>query len=205
LPSNLATRVKTRASIILLILAWDAGGSTFAHAQGPVAPARPGVLTRSVDCLAAAVYYEARGEPPDGQAAVAQVVINRAHRPGYPKDLCAVIYQGAAEGRCQFSFVCGGAMAAPRQPAPWRRAQAVAARALSGYVMRGVGEATSFHAVRLGHGCDGHLTRLAQLGGHVFLGVGGPAGAPLNLIAQRSPAASTPAARSPLMRGSGAS
>lgn len=32
---------------------------------------------RALDCLTAAIYYEARSEAPDGQRAVAQVVLNR--------------------------------------------------------------------------------------------------------------------------------
>ncbi len=172
--SGLATRVKTRALLVILALAGGARGASAATAQGPAPTPRIVPLTRPVDCLAAAVYYEARGESPDGQAAVAQVVINRVNRPGFPRSLCAVIYQGAAAGRCQFSFACGDAMSAPRQTSAWRRAEVVAARALNGYVMRAVGQATAFHAVRLGHACDGRLTRLAQLGGHVFLGVGKP-------------------------------
>ncbi len=133
---------------------------------------------RALDCLAAAVYYEARGESPAGQAAVAQVVLNRARKAGFPKSVCGVIYQGAGGPGCQFSFVCGGAMARPREPSAWARARGVAARALSGYVMSAVGEATSFHAARLGSGPDRHMTRVAQVGGHVFL-VNAPAGKPV--------------------------
>jgi spore germination cell wall hydrolase CwlJ-like protein len=35
-------------------------------------------------CLATAIYFEARGEPEDGQLAVAQVVLNRVKNPAYP-------------------------------------------------------------------------------------------------------------------------
>ena len=127
------------------------------------------MLTRDVDCLAAAVYYEARGESAAGQAAVAQVVLNRSRKAGFPKSVCGVVYQGAQDRVCQFSFVCGGAMVRRREPAAWARARSVALRALSGYVMSAVGEATSFHATRLGFGPDGHMSRVARVGAHVFL------------------------------------
>ena len=126
------------------------------------------VSAGDLDCLAAAVYYEARGEPADGQAAVAQVVLNRARAPSYPKNVCGVVYQGVGGHACQFSFACNGAMRRPREPAAWAKSKGVAARALGGYVMAAVGRATNFHAARLGGG--GHLIRL---GGHVFFGGAG--------------------------------
>jgi spore germination cell wall hydrolase CwlJ-like protein len=141
--------------------------ATMSATVGPVATAP--LLTRAADCLAAAVYYEARGESPAGQAAVAQVVLNRERKAGFPKSVCGVVYQGAQGRGCQFSFVCSGAMVRPREPSAWERARNVAVRALSGYVMSAIGEATSFHAVRLGSGPDRHMSRIAQVGGHVFL------------------------------------
>lgn len=133
--------------------------------QGPVKPPasareRDPARARAIDCLTAAVYYEARGETPAGQAAVAQVVLNRTHRAGYPKGVCGVVYQ-RAPGGCQFSFVCNGAMHRAREHAAWTRSRHVAALALAGHVMTAVGRATCFHAlprrqaraagVKLGH------------------------------------------------------
>jgi hypothetical protein len=118
-----------------------------------------------LDCLATAVYYEARGETLAGQAAVAQVVLNRAHRPSWPKSVCAVVYQSVGQD-CQFSFVCNGAMRHGREPQAWARARDVATRALSGYVMTAVGQATAFHAT---HGdATAYAKGAVRLGGHVF-------------------------------------
>ena len=122
---------------------------------------------RDLDCLSQAVYYEARGESAAGQAAVAQVVLNRAHDPAYPKSVCAVVYQPASEGGCQFSFVCDGAMARPLEPLAWRRARMVAARALRGYVMTAVGRALNFHAADASADAKAG-TPIARLGNHVF-------------------------------------
>jgi len=118
---------------------------------------------RTLDCLAAAVYYEARGESAAGRAAVAQVVLNRTRRGGFPSDVCAVVYQGAKRGECQFSFVCNGAMHARREHMAWLDARHVAARALGGYVMAEIGKATFFHAA--GASTPSGAVRL---GGHVF-------------------------------------
>jgi len=122
---------------------------------------------RDLDCLSKAVYYEARGESSAGQAAVAQVVLNRAHSPAYPKSVCAVVYQPASDGGCQFSFVCDGAMARPLEPMAWRRARTVAARALRGYVMTAVGRALNFHAADASAHAEAG-TPVARLGNHVF-------------------------------------
>lgn len=51
-------------------------------------------------CLTVAIYYEARGEPIEGQAAVAQVILNRVQHPDFPDDACAVVFEPN-----QFSFV----------------------------------------------------------------------------------------------------
>lgn len=128
---------------------------------------------RDLDCLTAAVYYEARGENPAGQAAVAQVVLNRVRHPAFPKTVCGVVYQGAAAGACQFSFACDGAADRQREPEAWARARSVAERALSGYVMTGVGHATHFHIASLDVDWGGQMIRVAQVGQHVFYAFGG--------------------------------
>ena len=68
---------------------------------------------RSLDCLAQAIYYEARSESEDGQRAVAQVVLNRVRHPAWPNSVCGVVYQGPmrAGGGCQFTFTCDGSLA----------------------------------------------------------------------------------------------
>jgi spore germination cell wall hydrolase CwlJ-like protein len=125
---------------------------------------------RDLDCLTQAVYYESRGESPRGQAAVAQVVLNRVKHPAFPKTICAVVFQGAGLGRadCQFSFVCDGSMRQPLDRDAWDKSQHVAARALSGAVIAEIGGATHFHATRLGPQWGDGLIKVATVGLHVF-------------------------------------
>ena len=60
-------------------------------------------------CLAQAIYFESRGEPLDGQVAVAEVVLNRVHDRRFPSTVCGVTTQGVGSGRgCQFSYACDG-------------------------------------------------------------------------------------------------
>jgi len=159
------------------------------NALRPVTPdeleaARPFVLTGSTDararalnCLAQAVYYEAGFEPGEGQQAVAQTVINRMRHPGYPKSICGVIYEGAARATgCQFSFACDGSLARVPVPALWANAQAVAKRALAGFVFKPVGTATHYHADYVSPYWAPTLVKLRQFGQHIFYRWTGPSG-----------------------------
>ena len=129
--------------------------------------------SRELECLTQAVYFEARGEGQAGQAAVAQVVLNRVRNPNYPKSVCGVVFQGAAHGEgCQFSFACDGSMRRGREYAAWTRAQEVAAKALSGSVMTAVGAATHFHTTSVAPAWGPNLLRVAQVGLHVFYRLG---------------------------------
>ena len=101
---------------------------------------------RALDCLTAAVYYEAAIEPPDGQRAVAQVVLNRLRHPAYPKTVCGVVFQGSDRRTgCQFTFTCDGALARAPNMALWNRAREIAWAALSGRVFAPVGWSTHYH------------------------------------------------------------
>ena len=159
--------------------------ASLTHARGPAAQpfhfADGGALgaARDLSCLTDAVYYEARGEGASGQAAVAQVVLNRVRHPAFPKSVCGVVFQRAEGGYgCQFSFVCDGSMRHQREPGAWRHAEEVAARALDGTVMAAIGNATHFHVAGVNPGWGPHLLRVAQVGLHVFYRFGGSTGGP---------------------------
>ncbi|MDA9046252.1 cell wall hydrolase [Planktomarina temperata] len=60
-------------------------------------------------CLAEAIYFEARGEPVEGQFAVAEVILNRVDSPKFPNSICKVVRQGTGRKHaCQFSYNCDG-------------------------------------------------------------------------------------------------
>jgi spore germination cell wall hydrolase CwlJ-like protein len=76
---------------------------------------------RATQCLATAMYFEARGEPSRGQFIVGRVILNRVASRFYPNDICAVVYQNAnLKNRCQFSFACDGAPNLVRDIEAWR-------------------------------------------------------------------------------------
>ena len=123
---------------------------------------------RQLDCLTQAVYFEARGETSRGQAAVAQVVLNRVANPSFPKTVCGVVFQGAASHGCQFSFVCDGSMRHGLEAEAWDRARRVAERALSGVALADIGNATHFHTLDVQPDWGPQMLRVAQVGLHVF-------------------------------------
>lgn len=135
--------------------------------------------TRALQCLTAAVYYEAASESDQGQRAVAQVVLNRVAHPSYPNTVCGVVYQGSERSTgCQFSFTCDGSLARVPSRFFWSRAEAVARAALGGYVEVSVGLATHYHTIAVHPYWAPSLVRLTTIGAHRFYRFGGAAGAP---------------------------
>ena len=133
----------------------------------------------ALECLTAAVYYEARSEAEGGQRAVAQVVLNRARHPAYPASICGVVYQGShRDTGCQFSFTCDGSLSKPREAEAWSEAQEIAHSALSGYVHSPVGYATHYHTSAVNPEWSASLERLTRLGEHIFYRWRGKAGQP---------------------------
>ncbi|WP_213981948.1 cell wall hydrolase [Sphingomonas sp. dw_22] len=124
---------------------------------------------RAIDCLAAAVYYEA-GDDSLGQRAVAQVILNRMRHPAFPKTVCGVVFQGAERSTgCQFTFTCDGAILryTPTEAA-WTRARQVARMALSGTVFRPVGHATHYHTDWVVPYWSASLDKITEVHTHLF-------------------------------------
>lgn len=122
------------------------------------------------NCLARAIYFEARSEPEAGQIAVANVILNRVKSSRYPNTICGVVYDGAHRlNSCQFSFACDGKQDAPRRPKEWAKAKNLASRALAGdaYV-RVVSTATHYHADYVNPRWSGAMKRLIKIGRHIF-------------------------------------
>jgi spore germination cell wall hydrolase CwlJ-like protein len=99
-------------------------------------------LNADMQCLAQAIYFEARGEPLAGQLAVARVIINRATSGLYPASYCDVVKQPA-----QFSFVKRGRIPqVDESSAAWDRAKALAQIAHEDLWKSEAGDALYFHA-----------------------------------------------------------
>ena len=150
-------------------LAPAAVGATLAPPPFAAGALTPGDSARALDCLAAAVYHEARSEGADGERAVAQVVLNRVRDRAFPSSVCGVVYQGSNRATgCQFTFTCDGSLSRPRDAQAWERARGVAAAALAGEVYAPVGSATHYHANYVSPWWASSLARIGAVGSHVF-------------------------------------
>lgn len=121
-------------------------------------------LSRDMRCLAQAIYFEARGEPLEGQLAVGRVVVNRAESDAFPDDYCGVVTQ-----RAQFSFVRGGYIPEPDTASgAWKRAVAVAKIAHQELWDSPVKDALFFHATYVKPSWARKKVARATLARHVF-------------------------------------
>jgi spore germination cell wall hydrolase CwlJ-like protein len=150
--------------------------ATVPFVDGPNPAARPFKLAgddlqraRAIDCMAAAVLYEA-GDEPVGQRAVAQVVINRVRHPAFPKTICGVVFQGAERTTgCQFTFTCDGALVRHHWlDVQWARAREIATAALTGSVFTPVGYATHYHTDWVVPYWQASLDKIAAVNTHLF-------------------------------------
>lgn len=152
-------------------------GSAVPAVATPV-PASPGTLEEQVarssvtetadaeqDCLASAVYFEARGEPLEGQLAVADVVLNRSVSGRYPDTICGVVLQP-----WQFSFVnrTGRIPNADRSSEAWRKAVAVARIAQAGTARAVARDVLWYHADYVSPSWGRRLARQDKIGLHIF-------------------------------------
>lgn len=136
-----------------------------AAAAAAPAPAKT-VSASELRCLAMNVYWESRGQPLAGQAAVAHVTLNRVNAPGFPASICGVVHQS-----CQFGWTCDGKKDLPTEPTAWAESVDMAKRALAGEPDP-TGGALYFHQLserpQWARGRYGHRVVIGQ---HVFFNV----------------------------------
>ncbi len=126
--------------------------------------------SREQQCLASGIYFEARGEPVKGQAAVAQVILNRVRNPAYPNRICGVVYQNKRwRNRCQFSFACDGVRDRVHSKKNWSVATDVAMAVTAGKIwLDQVGSSTHYHAVYVRPKWARSMKRVGRIGLHIF-------------------------------------
>jgi spore germination cell wall hydrolase CwlJ-like protein len=130
----------------------------------------PDNLNREQRCLAEAVYFEARSEPEEGQAAVAQVVLNRMKSGLYPSSICGVVYQNRHRHfACQFTFACEGKSLRISDQESWQSASRIAKEVLEGKTyLADVGAATHYHADYVRPRWAKRLKKMDVIGRHIF-------------------------------------
>lgn len=134
------------------------------------------------NCLALAIYHEARGEAVGGQVAVARVILNRTRSRAYPSSVCGVVFQNSyKKNRCQFSFACDERTELPGNPRAWARAMRIASGMLcqsgcAAPIQNPPGataslrfhQATHYHTIDVAPSWSKKLTPLGRIGDHLF-------------------------------------
>ncbi|WP_338721873.1 cell wall hydrolase [Devosia sp. XK-2] len=127
------------------------------------------------ECLAQAIYHEARGETATGQLAVANIIVNRARSAKFPGSLCGVIYQNAEKGRyrCQFTFACDGRDDTPGERRAWARSQDLAKKVYAEYALGDeIGilpdSALYYHTTAVHPSWANTFSRVAAVDSHIF-------------------------------------
>ena len=126
---------------------------------------------RQLECLAMNIYREAGHENFEGKVAVAQVTMNRASHPSFPKDVCAVVFQKSVvidKVICQFSWYCDTAhKARPINQSAYNESMAVAKKVLlEGFRLDVMKEALYYHANYVNPRWP--LEKIGSIGNHIF-------------------------------------
>jgi len=98
--------------------------------------------------LAQTIYFESRGEPTEGQEAVAFVVMNRLHSKSFPNTIPEIVFQ--KDPVCQFSWTCNPKINKNKinDESSWKRALAISSAVLADEVPDPVPGALYFHRRR---------------------------------------------------------
>ena len=126
---------------------------------------------RQLDCLAINIYREAGNEPFEGKVGVAQVTLNRTKAPGFPKDVCAVVYQKNTimeKVVCQFSWHCDSAhRSRVINNDSYKESYEVAQKVLlEDFRLPSLKEALYYHADYVNP--QWRLDRITKIGAHIF-------------------------------------
>ena len=123
-------------------------------------------LNAEEECIAIAIYHEARGEPLDGQLAVAEVIMNRAASGKYPSSWCGTVKQP-----WQFSFVnprTGVMPGVDEASASWRKALGITRLAVANAVPSLGNDVLWYHADYVAPSWGRRLSMVQKIGTHIF-------------------------------------
>ncbi|MDJ0992413.1 MAG: cell wall hydrolase [Dinoroseobacter sp.] len=120
-------------------------------------------------CLAEALYFEARGESVKGQFAVAEVILNRVESNRYPNSICGVINQGTGRKyACQFTYTCDGLPERISEQAAWDRVGKVARLSIDAQNRALTDGATHYHTTAVNPRWASKYIHTTQIGTHRF-------------------------------------
>ncbi len=126
---------------------------------------------KEFQCLATALYFEARGESLGGQQAVAEVILNRVNSKRYPNTICGVVYQGTGKKhQCQFSFSCDGYADTVREHGAYEHVAKLARLMIDGLYSKNkiTDGALFYHTTAVRPSWSRKLKPTAKYGVHIF-------------------------------------
>jgi spore germination cell wall hydrolase CwlJ-like protein len=151
-------RLRARFALCILFCCWCQGHSAAAaESRG-----------QAIDCLALAMYWEAKAEGAEGMRAVGEVVLNRVAHPKFPGTICGVVRDGGEQPPCQFSWWCDGKSDQPIEARPWALAQRLARSLLMDRAQDPTRGALFFHSARIATPWALPRQRTVQIGHHIF-------------------------------------
>jgi spore germination cell wall hydrolase CwlJ-like protein len=128
---------------------------------------------KQLECLTRNIYHESASEPFEGKLAVAQVVLNRANDPNFPKTICEVVYQRTYSANkllvCQFSWTCVKNLVVHNKY-QWEESEIVARKALTEPSVHDTIARTNamyYHASYINPGWW-NLKKVTRIGQHIF-------------------------------------
>lgn len=122
-----------------------------------------------VQCLAEALYFEARGESIKGQFAVAEVIMNRVASSRYPDTVCGVVHQGTGRKyQCQFTYTCDGYAEVINERKAYERVSKIAKLMVNGGPRNLTAGATHYHTKAVNPRWARKFPRTATIGVHHF-------------------------------------
>lgn len=151
----------------LLTAPENAGEVSFSRSWLATQPAPSG--DANWECMAQALYFEARGETLKGQFAVAEVIANRVKSTRFPSNVCAVIHQGTGRKfQCQFTFTCDGNPETINERGAYEQVGKVARAVLDGRAPALTNGATHYHTTAVRPNWSKVYTKTAAIGVHLF-------------------------------------
>ena len=141
------------------------------HAEDPASRQPEAAAGQEVDaqarnCIALAMYWEARGEGRQGMLAVGSVILNRVADERFPDTACSVVYQGGETPPCQFSWWCDGKSDYPSNRSEWSLALSTAEALLTENPPDATRGALFFHSTSMRS--PWRRQKTAHIGNHVF-------------------------------------
>lgn len=147
-----------KLGLLTIVLLMSTGLGTALVPQTKVHTAK----LKDIECLARNIYHEARGEPLEGQVAVAQVTVNRVESGGFQSSVCNAVYANR-----QFSWTLDKSKKIKDRKA-WEASITVAKAVLTKSIHLPDFKALYFHTKQVKPRWNRGKRIVAVIGNHIF-------------------------------------